>query len=85
MEDTVYSKVSQDTLFDTENNYIRIPKYSNDFQQIFDKILSNHKFLGDIKHISQGLISGADKVTQRHIKLFPEEAFVKNDGVYVFK
>ena len=82
-ENTVYSKVSQDNLFDTDNNYIRIPKYSNDFQQIFDKILSDCKFLGDIKHISQGLISGADKVTQRHIKLFPEESFIKNDGVYV--
>lgn len=82
-EDTVYAKVSQKNLFDTDNNYIRIPKYTNDFQQIFDKILFNHKLLGKIKHISQGLISGADKVTQRHLNLFPDELFVKNDGVYV--
>ena len=82
-EDTVYSNVSQDKLFDTVNNYIRIPKYNNDFQNIFDKILTNYKLLGDVKHVSQGLISGADKVTQRHLNLFPEDNFNKNDGVYV--
>ena len=81
---SVYSKVKQDDIYDTDKNYIRIPKYDNFIMNnIFNKILEDSDLLGDIKKVSQGIITGADKVTQRHLNNIKLKDIEKNEGVYV--
>lgn len=60
-----------------------IPKYK---QKIFDKIKEKaYCTLGDIATINQGIVSGADKVTKRNIRLLDnEDGCVKvGDGIFV--
>ena len=80
-----YSTIPQNEIYDTEKNYIRIPKYNNSdiINDIFNKILKDSKLLGDITKVSQGIITGADKVSQRHINNLNLKDISKNEGVYV--
>ena len=47
------------------------------------KIKNNSELLGNIKNVNQGVLTGADKVTQRHLNKYGIKGLNKGDGIYV--
>ncbi len=83
-----YFSVKQSDLYDGENNYIRLRgNESNDANQDYELLLRKIKQesspLIQIKNVNQGLLTGADKVTDRHIIDLKLEHIQKGEGVYV--
>jgi adenine-specific DNA-methyltransferase len=80
--------VRQDELYEGLNNYIRLPGLSNNQElnndnQIFNKIIDSGTPLIQLCDISQGILSGVDRVSNKHIEkgLISKENI--NKGVYV--
>jgi adenine-specific DNA-methyltransferase len=85
--DTAYSFIMQNDLFDGEENYIRMSdisnKTTNPVEIILNKLKSNSIPLIQLKKINQGLLSGADKVTNKHLINFNLKNINKGDGIFV--
>lgn len=83
---TEYKMVKQDELFEGNDNQIRLrgtfSGSSKGIQEILQKMLKNAKRLGDISNVNQGIISGADKVTQKHISKYKLETKI-GQGIFV--
>jgi adenine-specific DNA-methyltransferase len=83
-KETDYFCIPQDDLYEGEECYIRL---SSDVKQspinkLLDKIKNQGKRLDEFCNINQGVISGADKVTRKHLEKFKLDA-KKGDGIYV--
>lgn len=74
--------IKQEDLYDGEENYIRIQDNNGEEIKILNKIKLNNDCLGDICNVNQGIVSGADKITTKHLKEYNIEA-EKDDGVFV--
>ena len=83
--DTQYSSISQDKLYDGPENYIRLQQDdgNNPVIAILNKIQTGNKQLAEIANVNQGILSGADKVSDRHITKYSIAAN-KDDGIFVF-
>ena len=83
--DTQYSSISQDKLYDGPENYIRLQQDdgNNPVIAILNKIQTGNKQLAEIANVNQGIVSGADKVSDRHITKYSIAAN-KDDGIFVF-
>ncbi|MBE6054288.1 MAG: hypothetical protein E7212_10320 [Clostridium sartagoforme] len=93
-KDSEYNILLQSQLYDGENNYIRLKgvetdtEYeSNDIEkkylaEILLKLKDTKYNLGDICYIKQGIVSGADKVTDSHIIKYKKN-WNKGDGIFV--
>jgi hypothetical protein len=81
---TVYEVLSQDLLYETEENYIRLNKKqaSDPINGIFDKISNGNRLLGDISIVNIGMRTGADKLSQSYIEKY-NIYLPKNTGIYV--
>ncbi len=88
-EETNYLNINNDKLFDGEEKYIRIVTSGNIkgdkvINSILDKIKSKGVELGSICEVNQGLRTGADKVSPKHIS---EYGLSKNydvgDGIFI--
>ena len=80
---TSYSIKSQDELFDGDGFYIRLDSYSdNSLENILKKISTGNETIRDICDINQGIVSGADYVSEKHKKTYVIEA-QKGDGIFV--
>lgn len=83
---TDYFSVSQDHLWDGNKNYLRLPGISSDTGPGINSILlklTESKFkLGDICNVNIGMRTGADKVSNAHLKTYNIEA-IKGEGIYV--
>ncbi len=88
--ETNYYDVMQKDLYEGSENYIRLigaGNYSSPLGNTIPSVLNKVKLqgitLGTLCNVNQGIISGADKVTSRHIRkgLITEE--FKNHGIYV--
>ena len=75
-----YSTLKQSEFFDGEKSYIRLEK--NKISEILQRVSDTSVCLKEILNINQGIVSGADKVTQRHIDKFDIDG-VKGDGIFV--
>jgi len=86
-EKTEYYKVLQKNLYEENDCQIRLIGNSatneDTLQIILENIKKQGKLLGDLCYVNQGILSGIDKITQKHINKFPHSNFVKNQGVYV--
>ncbi len=86
-EETNYYKIVQKDIYDGNDCYIRMvggsQKSINSIQIILEKLKTNNNTLGHICNVNQGILTGADKVSNKHIRNFPKEAFLKGDGIYV--
>jgi hypothetical protein len=88
--ETNYFEVPQKRLFDSSQNIIRLYEVSSSSQTPIFEILNrmrqrNFDLLGEIANVNIGLLTGADKVSQKHIdkyKLSSPE-FVKGTGIFV--
>ncbi len=82
-KETSYYSVPQSDLYETEQNYMRLTNDDNrPLNRILYKIKENHQLLGNICHINQGIVSGADSISNKHIKKYNIEA-QKGDGIFV--
>ncbi len=82
--DTNYFLKKQTALFDSKNLYIRLNPDNSNISTILDKIKKySSSTLINYCNITQGLVSGCDKITKKHMLKFPNEGFVKDSGVFV--
>ena len=84
--ETQYYKVLQEDLYDSSEYYIRISGVSNFSDNPIQKILEKIKILGvplgNICNVNQGIVTGADKVSKKHIEKYKINANV-GDGIFV--
>lgn len=82
-KDTAYAYIAQDDLYDGEENYIRLQNVNknNSLVSILRKIKYGNKQLHQIATVNQGIVSGADKVTNKHLVNYTLDS-VKGDGIF---
>ncbi len=86
-DETEYRNVNQDDLFEGSDNQIRLlggstSNSESKLKEIFQKMLKGSKRLGDICNVNQGIVSGADKVTKKHISKYKIDAKL-GQGIFV--
>lgn len=83
---TQYFEVAQKDLYDGENYDIRMSGVSTEnhdpIQTTLRKIRDQGKLLGVICNVNQGIVTGADKVSRKHIEKYKVQARV-GDGIFV--
>lgn len=84
--ETGYYRVLQKDLYDGVENYIRLSvdtESSNDpLRRILYKIKQQGNKLGEFCNINQGIVSGADKISRRHVEKFHLDANI-GDGIFI--
>jgi adenine-specific DNA-methyltransferase len=83
-----YRSVPQERLYEGEELFIRLTGISGStadysVHSILNKIESNSVFLGKKFNIFQGLVTGAHKVSNSHIKKYNLNNVDEGDGIYV--
>jgi adenine-specific DNA-methyltransferase len=80
-----YFSIKNSELFEGELNYIRLSGTNNDdsINHILYKISDNNDLLVNYCNISQGIVSGLDKVSPKHIRRHKQFNNNQGDGVYV--
>lgn len=73
--------VDKENLYDTDNYYIRVSNISSEINCILKKI-SLGILLSEYCNINQGLVSGADKLTCRHIRKYNHLGNI-GEGIFV--
>ncbi len=82
-KNTEYCTVSQQELFESDENYIRLENHNeNKIFKILEKLKKEGEPLVKYFNINQGIVSGADKVTQAHILKYGIEE-EKEKGIFV--
>ena len=86
INDVEQYKLNQNQIFDGDKqNYIRIEgnnKSENSSNQILSKMTNKSILLGAISNVNQGARTGADKVTNHHIKKYDLNVN-KGEGIFV--
>jgi adenine-specific DNA-methyltransferase len=87
-EQSDYFMLKKDDLYDGDERYIRfinnqLTENESILEDILLKISSNSILLGKIKNVNQGVLSGVNNVTARHIKKFGIDENEKGKGVFV--
>lgn len=86
-EKTKYYKESDSKLFDGVNHYLRIINSDSSVVKVNEvldlKIKANNVLLSEICNISQGIVTGIDKISPKHIKKHEEYTNQKDSGVFV--
>lgn len=81
-----YYTISQDNLYEGKENYIRFQEVSfegeNNVQSILNKIKVGEN-LGHICYVSTCIQTGADKLTDAHIKKYNINGVAKGEGIFV--
>ncbi|MFN2511731.1 MAG: Eco57I restriction-modification methylase domain-containing protein [Pyrinomonadaceae bacterium] len=84
---TTYSVIPQAELYSSENLYIRLAGHAehgdNPIQQILAKLASATCTVGTITKISQGIVTGADRLRTKYVERYPGSGFTLNEGVFV--
>jgi len=85
--ETNYYKIYQNDLYDGNEFYIRTAHDSgasgNTVQTILSKVKKQGNLLGTICNVNQGLRTGADKVTNKHIKSYNLSNLKRGEGIYI--
>lgn len=88
-EDTEYNFQKEKTIFEPVNLYIRIESQSNTKQfgsgihSLLDKVKDDNDLFGKYFNIEQGIVSGADKVSDSIINEFPNLNLNKGEGIFI--
>ena len=81
-----YISSSKASLFDGKEYYIRFTSdgdSNNGVESLLNKIALQGKPLLSYCNVNQGVVSGADKVSNSHINKFPDLGASKGDGIFV--
>ena len=85
--ETTYYELKQDEIYVGNMNYIRLYYGDLNNKQIIDsilkKVITKGNPLIESFNISQGLVSGIDKISKKHIKKIPSLLNREGEGVYV--
>ena len=85
--ETQYYEVSQGQLYEGLDLQIRVGGYGSGsgdpVQVILEKLKKQPDSLGDLCHVLMGLVSRADKVSNSHLKKYPDLKAKKGDGIFV--
>lgn len=87
-KNVLIAEVDQDNLFDGNECYIRMSGVNstseNSVESILEKISSAHSVLSDYADVNQGILTGCDTLTKRHLDKLPADTTkCKNDGIFV--
>jgi adenine-specific DNA-methyltransferase len=84
-EDCEYLETTKQNLFDSEEHYIRLSAHDgvkSSSGSILNKISKNNFPLKIYCNIKQGIVSGADKVTKKHLNKYKIKA-KQSEGIFV--
>lgn len=88
-ENTAYTEVIQEDIYDGEENYIRL-QYGGDnpLSSLLNKIQSGNNTLGNIAEVNAGIMGGCDSITNHNMKYVDADYIEcndirKDDGVFV--
>ncbi|MGC8622318.1 MAG: HsdM family class I SAM-dependent methyltransferase, partial [Caldisphaera sp.] len=86
-KETEYKDINQNNLFEGFDNQIRLlgsstSDHESKLEGIFQKMLKDSKRLVDICNVNQGIISGADKVTKKHLSKYKLNSKL-GEGIFV--
>lgn len=82
-DETAYENKRQENIFEGHEYYIRMLSGKNGIlDQVLKKISAGNKILDEICNVNQGLRTGIDKVTNKHIKDYGYKGSI-NEGVFV--
>ena len=84
-QNTIYNKIKNVKLYDKNTNYIvtTVTQFATSINDsIFEKLLLNSITLGKLYEVVQGIITGADKVSKKHIQKF-NLSMESGKGIYV--
>ncbi len=79
---TEYNKIKQSELYSGADNIINLYSRSSPIHFILNKMEENGESLGDICDISQGIVTGANKITNKHIEKY-ENQYEKDEGIFI--
>ena len=89
-DDTVYAEITQEDLYDGEENYIRLQNGGRDnpLSSLLSKILLGNNTLGNIAEVNAGIMGGCDSITNHNIRYADADYIQRNDirkddGVFV--
>ncbi|MFT4244814.1 MAG: Eco57I restriction-modification methylase domain-containing protein, partial [Candidatus Woesearchaeota archaeon] len=89
-DETDYFLIKQEDLYESNQNYIRLQGINNELDKhssLLQKIIKNKTHnLEQICYIHQGLKSNSDKITSKHISLYPdltENNIKKGEGIFI--
>lgn len=88
-EETEYNIQLQKSIFEPENLYIRIEsqlnysKKGSGIYSVLDKVKDSNDTFKTYFNIEQGIVSGADKVSDSIIQEFPHLNLNKGDGIFI--
>jgi len=87
--DTHYYTVQQSDLYDGDEYYIRLTGKNKTLQSpiqvILDKITKGSVNLGFFCNVNQGIVTGADRVSKKHIKKYKIDSTQLGKGIFVLK
>ena len=81
----IVKSYESDSVFEGDECYMRIMPQNKAFESIFNKLTQGSRLLGNICNINQGIVSGADKVTDKHLRKYNWGSLgvKKGDGIYI--
>ncbi|OQA13955.1 MAG: Eco57I restriction-modification methylase [bacterium ADurb.Bin363] len=85
--ETNYYYVKQEDLYDGPQNYIRLEgnRAGNTLiDSILEKIKSQGEMLGNICNVNQGIVTGADRLSSRHLRNYRIQG-QEGDGIFVYE
>lgn len=82
---TMVSFYETSNLYEGAESYMRLGSQNSALESIFHKLTRDSSLLGAICAINQGIVSGADKVTQQHLQKYDweKQGIKKDDGIYI--
>jgi adenine-specific DNA-methyltransferase len=83
-EDTTYFEMPDQNIFEGNLNYIRLQNETSSgsgIDAILEIVKKAGKPLGDICHLTQGIVTGADKLSRSHMEKFGVDGDV-GDGIF---
>ena len=90
-EKSDYYYQEQDNIFEKDTLYLRIEpiqlkdnsETNSDIYSILNKIRKQSQLLSDFCFVEQGIVSGADKVSESLIEKYPSIKMSKGEGIYI--
>lgn len=86
LDNKAYTKIPKQNLYDGEQYYIRMIVENKEVMKlqnsILHKIKKDNKSLIELCNVNQGARTGADKVTDKHIRQYGN-SFIKGEGIFV--
>lgn len=79
---TEYNIFDDEELFDARNGTIHIKNIFSDVETILEKMSKEKTTLGELTNINQGIVTGCNKISKKHLKTFNGDWHL-NQGIFV--